>query len=103
MKNIRDGDLYKTVTVFGKSFSLYYGYYDDEDRNSRYAELMPIYPDFTENPIYADDGHPFATEMQDVCEHYDGKEGGDSCYSCRHFKKGKELIGLCLSEANKAL
>lgn len=103
MKEIRDGDLYKTVTVFGKSFSLYYGYYDDAERKSRYGEPTPIYPDFIKNPLYVQEGYPFATEMQDVCGHYEGIADGESCYSCRHFQKGEELIGLCRCEARKAL
>lgn len=102
MKNIKDGELYKTITVFGERFSLYYGYYDDAERGSRYAEPMPIYPDFIKEPLYSPQGYPFATEMQDVCEHYSGKENIDSCYGCRHFQRGEELIGLCRCEAKRS-
>lgn len=95
MNKIRDGDLYKSVEVFGKIFNLYYGYYTEEDRQSAYAEPIPVYPNFYEKPQYTDDGYPFATEMQDVCEYYSSNIESDYCYLCSHFKKGTELIGLC--------
>lgn len=95
MKNIRDGDLYKVVTVFDKTFELYYGYYDEREKDSKYTEPIPIYPNFIENPLYTDDGYQYATEMQDICSHFCGREGEDSCFSCCHFQKGEELIGLC--------
>lgn len=101
MERIRDGDLYKVVHVYGESFSLRYGYYDESERESRYGEPTPIYPNFTKEPLYSSQGYPFATEMQDVCEHYEGRADGESCYACRHFQKGEELIGLCKNEARR--
>lgn len=95
MNKIRDGDLYKTVTVFNKTFELYYGYYDESERQSKYTEPIPIYPSFIDEPMYTEDGYPFATEMQDICRHFLGNEGEDSCFACRHFQKGEELIGIC--------
>lgn len=95
MKKIRDGDLYKVLTVFGEKFELYYGYYDERDRYGKYAEPLPIYPDFTREPRYTEDGYPFATEMQDVCIHYLGREGEEGCYACAHFERGEDMIGLC--------
>ena len=101
MEKNKYGELYKTVTVSGKSFSLYYGYYDDADRLSRFGEPVPIYPNFYSEPIYDKDGFPFATEMQDICEHYDGRKDAESCYGCRHFERGEELIGLCRCTARR--
>lgn len=101
MNNMRDGNLYKVVNVFGKAFELYYGYYDEQDRYSKYAEPVPIYPNFIENPLYDGNGNPFATEMQDICPHYQGKDGEDSCFACSHFCKGDEMIGLCLCKARR--
>ena len=98
MNKIRDGDLYKVVTVHGKTFELYYGYYDEMERKSRYTEPIPIYPSFLEEPSYTVDGYPFATEMQDICSHFLGTEGEDSCIACRHFQKGDEMIGICRCE-----
>ena len=46
MREIRDGDLYKTVTVHGKTFELRYGYYEEYERESLFSEPIPIYPDF---------------------------------------------------------
>ena len=95
MNKIRDGDLYKVVTVFGKTFELYYGYYDETERNSKYTEPIPIYPSFIHEPLYTNDGYPFATAMQDICPYFKGSEGEDSCLACSHFEEGEELIGKC--------
>lgn len=99
MNKIRDGDLYKVVNVFGRIFHLFYGYYDEQDKYGKYREPVPIYPNFIEHPEYTDNGYPFATEMQDICPHYQGKRGEDSCFACSHFRKGDEMIGICLCEA----
>lgn len=98
MNKIRDGDLYKIVNVYGRIFELYYGYYDEIERKSPYTDPIPIYPSFIDEPVYTADGYPFATEMQDICSHFLGKEGEDSCFACHHFKKGDELIGICKCE-----
>ncbi len=97
----KEGDLYKTVTIAGKTFELYYGYYEDFERHAEDSEPMPIYPDFKKNPSYTDDGAPFVTAMQDPCEHYEGRKKGDSCLECKHFKACKELFGLCTCESNQ--
>ena len=99
LKNIppKEGDLYKTINVFGKSFKLYYGYYDERDRYSKYGKLMEIYPDFINNPIYTDDGYPFVTAIQKVCENYTQiKDTTNRCVDCIHYQKGVELFGLCM-------
>lgn len=101
MKNIKDGDLYASFSVCGREFSIYYGYYDDAERESPYGEPTPIYPDFIREPIYTADGYPYVTEMQDVCPHYEGSPRGESCYACRHFERGAELIGLCRCGAKR--
>lgn len=91
-----EGALYKSINVFGRTFDIYYGYYEEKDRYSKFSELIPVYPDFIKNPLYTDEGQPFVTEMQDVCTYYDGDEDCESCYGCASFKKGDELIGICL-------
>ena len=91
----KEGELYKSVTVFGKTFELYYGYYEEYERHSRYNEPIPIYPNFKEAPQYTEGGHPFVTEMQEACEHYRGSLDERICYGCEHFCKGAELIGIC--------
>ena len=92
----KEGDLYKEVTVFGKTFRLLYGYYENFERESPFNDPMPIYPDFTKEPYYTAEGIPIVTAMQDICEFYKGKNDEDSsCADCLFFQKSEELFGLC--------
>ena len=100
-KLIREGDLYKSLTVFGKTFHLYYGYYDEQDRRSSYREPIPLYPDFTKNPRYTDAGEPFVTQMQDPCPCFEGDASEDGCYACRYYRQGDDLIGACTCDRMK--
>lgn len=96
----KEGDLYKRMTVFGKSFELRYGYYEEFER--QYNEPMPIYPDFLQAPLYTDDGFPFVTQMQDACIHYIGKEERDQdCAGCVHYLHGEEFLGVCSCPQNR--
>ena len=97
----REGDTYKTVSVFGKSFTLYYGYYEDFERYSPHNEPMPIYPDFVKDPVYTEDGTPIVTEMQDICLYYQGRDDEDSCAACSHFRRIEELFGICNCRHNR--
>ncbi len=98
----KEGDLYKEVTVFGKTFRLLYGYYESFERENLFNEPMPIYPDFIKEPHYTADGIPIATAMQNVCEFYSGKNDEDSsCADCTFFQKSEELFGLCNCPQNK--
>ena len=95
----REGDLYKVVVTFGKTFELRYGFYDERDRQSPLCEPAIIYPDFVREPLFTEDGEPFATVMQDACGHYDGntKRTPDStCAECKHFLQGEEWFGVCV-------
>lgn len=92
----KEGDLYKSVTLFGKIFSLYYGYYEEFERYGRYNEPMPIYPNFIQNPVYTDDGTPLVTKMQDICAFYQGEGQEDSCAACDHFRRIEDLFGICI-------
>ena len=98
---IREGDLYQELMVDGRVFEIRYGYYEEKDRFSKYNDPIPIYPDFIKNPLYNDEGQPFATEMQDVCKHFDGKMLVDICCGCSYFEKGDDLIGICRCKHNK--
>ncbi len=98
---VKEGDLYKQITVFGKTFELRYGYYSESERHSAFNEVIPIYPNFIKEPIHTDEGHPFVTQMQDICEHYAGTPGGDDCFGCCHYLHGDELLGICVCEKNK--
>ncbi len=98
----KEGDLYKEVTIFDKTFRLLYGYYESYERESLFNEPMPIYPDFIKEPQYTSEGIPIATAMQTVCEFYNGKKDEDSsCSDCVFFQKGEELFGLCHCPQNK--
>jgi hypothetical protein len=99
MNQIRDGDLYKTINVFGKRFDLRYGYYEEFERAR--GEPIPIYPDFRENPVYTEDGHPFVTQMQDLCRHGESKFRDGCCADCKYYKNGEDLVGICLCEKNR--
>ena len=89
----KEGDLYKELTVFGKTFEIRYGYYEDFER--QHHEPMAIYPDFVKHPEFTEEGYAFVTAMQDICDHYRGDPGGDTCGECIHFQKGEDLVGLC--------
>lgn len=97
-KKIREGDLYQILKVDGERFEIRYGYYEEKDRFSKYNDPIPIYPNFLEKPQYNSEGYPFVTEMQDTCEHFEGKMLVDICCGCSHFKKGDDLIGICQCE-----
>ncbi len=98
---IAEGEIYKVVTTFGKSFELRYGYYDDIDRNHS-PDI--IYPDFVKNPLYTDIGEPFVTMMQDACERYKGnlkRTPDTTCAECEYFKRGEEWFGICTCPQNR--
>ena len=98
-----EGALYKSVTVYGRTFDLYYGYYEEYERNSVYNEPVPIYPDLAAFPVYSDDGYRLVTEMQAACDRYTGNAEESICYGCAHFERGEELFGRCLYEMRKGL
>lgn len=98
----KEGDLYKEVTVSGKTFRLLYGYYENFERESLFNEPIPIYPDFIKEPHYTADGVPLVTAMQNVCTHYGGKSDEDSsCSDCVFFQNSEELFGFCQCPQNK--
>ena len=98
----KEGDMYGELRAHGKVFTLYYGYYEEKDRLSRYNEPAVIYPDFINDPVYTDDGIPFATAIQDPCRHFKGERNEDStCYHCTYYSKCAELIGVCTCADNK--
>ena len=93
-----EGELYKTVELHGKTFPLYYGYYEDCDRENPLCVPIPIYPDFQKTPVYTDKGYPFVTMMQDACRHYTGDAEhtpDTTCADCIYFESGKEWFGIC--------
>ncbi len=94
----KEGDLYKIVTTFGKTFELKYGFYDERDRQSPLCEPAIIYPDFLKEPLYTDEGEPFVTMMQDACVSYNGgakRTSDTACAECKYFEQGEEWFGIC--------
>lgn len=91
----REGEIYKVVTTFGKTFELKYGYYSEIDRA---GSPDIIYPDFLTDPIYTDGGERFVTMMQDACEEFSSptQRGEDTtCAECKYFMRGEEWFGIC--------
>lgn len=54
---------YKVYRVGGRCFPLYLEYY------AQMGESYPVYPNFTEHPVYTAEGRPFATSAQESCPH----------------------------------
>jgi len=95
----REGDLYKVVTTFGKTFELRYGFYEEKDRLSPLCRPAVIYPDFVQEPLYTEDGQPFVTMMQDACTYYTGdtrRTVDTTCDECKYFQCGEDWIGICI-------
>lgn len=100
----REGELYKVLHIAGKTFPLYYGYYEEYEKTVPSAEPMPIYPDFRKNPVYTDTGYAFVTMMQDACSLYKGSASQcKECAECIYYNHGDELIGICTHPENVAL
>ena len=100
MSEIKNGDLYKNVEVFGKNFELRYGYYEDFEKDS--GDPIPIYPNFLKEPIYTEEGYPFVTAMQDACASSSlTKDAFGLCAECEFYDEGEEFIGICLCEQNR--
>lgn len=99
MNKIRDGDLYKIITLFGQVFELRYGYYEEYERGS--TEPIPIYPNFKQKPVYTNEGFPFVTQMQELCEYGESKFLDGCCADCKYYKDGEDLIGICTNRKNR--
>ena len=97
-----EGELFKVLEVHGGRFEIYYGYYEECERNNPVVDPMPIYPDFTEQPQYTADGFAYVTKMQDACRYYEGKPGKfNDCAECQYYLHGDELLGICTCPKNK--
>ena len=100
----KEGELYRRLTLFGKSFELRFGYYEECDRENPLVEPVPIYRDFLLYPEYTDEGHPFVTKMQDACGGYRGEASSyPECGDCEHYCHGAELMGICLLGENRVV
>lgn len=99
MGKIREGELYKRLELFGRAFELYYGYYEDYERER--GEPVPIYPDFQKSPEYTPDGYPFVTQMQGLCSRGESRFSDGCCIDCGYYRHGEDLIGICVCDENK--
>ena len=100
----REGELYRVVRTFGRTFELRYGYYEEKDRQNPLCKPAVIYPDFVRDPMYAEDGKPFVTLIQDACPRFDGaaaRTADSTCAECRHFLRGEEWFGICGCPENR--
>ena len=98
----KEGDLFKVIELYGTTFEIRYGFYEDRDRHNRYAEPMEIYPDFIKNPQHTHDGMPFVTAMQTPCALFKGKKDEDStCDDCAFYQHCEEMLGICVCPKNK--
>lgn len=100
----KEGELFKAMHIYGVTFEIKYGYYEESDRLAMFAEPMAIYPDFQKTPQYTEDGVPFATAMQEPCQWFTGKEDENStCEDCSYYQGCEELLGICTCEKNRKL
>lgn len=98
----KEGQLYKIIKLYGKTFEIRYGFYEECDRHNRYAEPVEIYPDFIKKPQYTKEGQPFITAIQTPCKYFDGKKDENStCEECSHYKHCEELLAICTCPENK--
>lgn len=98
----REGELYKRIEFEETVFEIRYGFYEERDRHSQYAEPMEIYPDFLKEPQYTREGIPFATAFQNPCEYFGGNLNENStCEECASYRQVEELLGLCECPKNR--
>ena len=103
-KRHAEGELYKEIKLYGRTFTLYYGYYDECDRKNPLCEPIVIYPDFIREPVYTDIGEPFVTMVQDACNGYKGetiRTPDTTCADCKYFQRGEDWFGVCKSPYNR--
>ena len=99
-----EGKLYKSLDVFGQAFEIFYGYYEECERDNPHVDPMPIYPDFIINPQFTSDGYPFVTKMQDACGYYKGKISKyPECAECEHYRHGDDFLGICINDNRRKI
>lgn len=98
MERVREGTLFKTIELCGTKFEIRYGYYADFERENEQNEPIPIYPNFVDTPQYTNDGYPFVTHIQDMCDYGHTDQEDRYCVYCPHFMHGDEMIGICRCE-----
>lgn len=95
-------DPYRIYRVGGKIFLVYLEY--DQELNDTY----PVYPDFTQNPEYTEEGRPFSTSAQEACPYSEAQTSKDpipsDCGGCIRFHRDSspyDPIGVCICDARR--
>lgn len=92
-----EGEIYEILEVEGHKFEIRCGYHTKQDKDA--GVVLPIYPDFRENPKYTSKGYPLVTCMQNSCIYYDVIPGSDielKCIDCKYFEnENRCAIGIC--------
>ena len=99
----KEGELYKSVEIEGARFDIYYGYASEQEKKSGW-EPTPQYPDFDNEPQFAENGYRFTVAYGQVCEHYEPISTTTDfiyCHNCKLFDKKEEYIGVCLCEKRR--
>jgi len=99
----KEGDMFKVIELYGRTFEIRYGYYEDFERKK--SEPIPVYPDLKRTPIYGISGKLIVTHMQDVCPHFKPQAGDDTevcCGCCEYYPKNRQMIDVCLCKENYA-
>ena len=98
----KEGELFKIIQLYGKTFEIRYGFYEEKDRHNQFAEPVEIYPDFIKQPQYTDEGTPFITAIQNPCVYFKGKQDENStCEDCSHYQHCEELLAICRCPQNQ--
>ena len=103
MEQIKEGDIYKVITIDGTTLEIRYGYESPEEKK-RGWEPTPIFPEFDKVPQYTREGYPIVTVYQNVCKHYRAREKVSSeswCENCRYYEGHERYVGLCKCSKRK--
>lgn len=91
-----EGDLYKVIEIEKNIFEIYYGYYEERERDK--VEPLPVFPDLKKNPVFTADGNPIVTAIQEPCEYYTplNKERSEEwCGDCISYLDADKEISIC--------
>ena len=101
----KEGELYRIMDVEGVQLHIFYGYYHPESERG-VIDPMPIYPDFTEAPMYTREGYPLVNADQPICPHfflkpsaYESDEGW--CNDCVYLELYDACLGVCRCKYNR--
>lgn len=101
MTTPKEGDLYRTYQIDGHRFDIYYGYYDESERDR--VEPLPIFPDLKQKAIHTETGERIVTSLQLPCPHYSPKDPDRPelwCGDCCSYAGGRAEMGVCTNVNN---